>query len=301
MTRPPAAGSDGAGKGGCGAEDSGSAADASVGAPAVLVCRCCWREDVIPPQTRTALEPFGADRRVWLVDDLCGLAARRDGRLLAFARQAAPLVVACHERAVRALFEAAGAPLPEAARVLNLRVESSAVARTALAAALAATPDGAPGCGQPTAPQMADDAWHPWFPVIDRSRCTNCGQCLNFCLFGVYALDAQRHVTVQQPRSCKTNCPACARICPSVAIIFPKYDESPINGGPIEDEAAQRERVRVDTQEILGSDVYEALRRRQAKRSLFTEQTRLEQEQKARQEREAWLKRESQSGQGGGA
>ena len=28
--------------------------------------------------------------------------------------------------------------------------------------------------------------WKPWFPVIDYDRCTNCMQCLSFCLFGVY-------------------------------------------------------------------------------------------------------------------
>ena len=27
--------------------------------------------------------------------------------------------------------------------------------------------------------------WKPWFPVIDYDRCTNCMQCLSFCLFGV--------------------------------------------------------------------------------------------------------------------
>src|SRR5687767_1981373 len=29
-------------------------------------------------------------------------------------------------------------------------------------------------------------AWKPWFPVIDYQRCTNCMQCLSFCLFEVY-------------------------------------------------------------------------------------------------------------------
>ncbi len=31
-------------------------------------------------------------------------------------------------------------------------------------------------------------AWKPWFPVIDYDRCTNCMQCLSFCLFGVYGV-----------------------------------------------------------------------------------------------------------------
>ena len=27
--------------------------------------------------------------------------------------------------------------------------------------------------------------WKPWFPVIDYDRCTNCMQCLSFCLFEI--------------------------------------------------------------------------------------------------------------------
>ncbi len=69
-----------------------------------------------------------------------------------------------------------------------------------------------------------------WYPVIDESRCTNCGKCHDFCLFGVYSLK-DKQVQVTQPHNCKNNCPACARICPSKAIIFPKYEKSPINGG----------------------------------------------------------------------
>src|SRR5207302_575815 len=29
-----------------------------------------------------------------------------------------------------------------------------------------------------------------WYPVIDYSRCTNCMECIDFCLFGVYGVDA---------------------------------------------------------------------------------------------------------------
>jgi len=28
-----------------------------------------------------------------------------------------------------------------------------------------------------------------WYPVIDYSRCTNCMECIDFCLFGVYGVD----------------------------------------------------------------------------------------------------------------
>ena len=65
--------------------------------------------------------------------------------------------------------------------------------------------------------------WKPWFPVIDYDRCTNCMQCLSFCLFGVYGVDEQQRIQVQNNDHCKTNCPACSRVCPEAAIMFPKY------------------------------------------------------------------------------
>jgi Pyruvate/2-oxoacid:ferredoxin oxidoreductase delta subunit len=72
-----------------------------------------------------------------------------------------------------------------------------------------------------------------WFPVLDGSRCVNCGHCLQFCLFGVYALDEGGKVEVRNPDSCKTGCPACARICPQSAIMFPLYEkDEAIAGAP---------------------------------------------------------------------
>ncbi len=55
------------------------------------------------------------------------------------------------------------------------------------------------------------DAWKPWFPVIDPARCTNCMQCLTFCLFDVYGVDADQRLRVENPTNCKVNCPACSR------------------------------------------------------------------------------------------
>lgn len=79
-----------------------------------------------------------------------------------------------------------------------------------------------------------DNPWQAWYPLIDRDRCTNCGKCIDFCLFGVYSKKNNR-VIVAQPAECKTNCPACSRVCPQKAIIFPKHDEKPFNGAPIEE------------------------------------------------------------------
>ena len=54
-------------------------------------------------------------------------------------------------------------------------------------------------------------AWTPWFPVIDYERCTNCMQCLSFCLFDVYGVDQAGGIQVQNNDNCKTGCPACSR------------------------------------------------------------------------------------------
>jgi ferredoxin len=65
-----------------------------------------------------------------------------------------------------------------------------------------------------------------WYPVIDHDRCTGCRQCLDFCLFGVYSVDGSDDVVPTQPDNCKPGCPACARVCPVGAIMFPEYDAS---------------------------------------------------------------------------
>lgn len=107
--------------------------------------------------------------------------------------------------------------------------------------------------------------WKPWFPVIDYDRCTNCMQCLSFCLFGVYGVDAEKRIQVQNQDNCKTNCPACSRVCPEAAIMFPKYKAGPINGDLVSDADMQREKMKVDISALLGGDVYAMLRLRSEK------------------------------------
>ena len=115
--------------------------------------------------------------------------------------------------------------------------------------------------------------WKPWFPLIDYDRCTNCMQCLSFCLFGVYGVDDERRIQAQNHDNCKTNCPACSRVCPEAAIMFPKYKAGPINGDVVRDEDLQREKMKVDISALLGGDVYSLLRDRSEKaRSRFSKE-----------------------------
>jgi Pyruvate/2-oxoacid:ferredoxin oxidoreductase delta subunit len=107
--------------------------------------------------------------------------------------------------------------------------------------------------------------WKPWFPVIDYDRCTNCMQCLSFCLFGVYGVDGERRIEVQNQDNCKTNCPACSRVCPEAAIMFPKYKAGPINGDVVSEADLGREKMKIDISALLGGDVYSMLRARSEK------------------------------------
>lgn len=104
--------------------------------------------------------------------------------------------------------------------------------------------------------------WKPWFPVIDFDRCTNCMQCLSFCLFDVYAVDKKQLITVQHESNCKTDCPACSRVCPEAAILFPKYKKGPINGDIVRKEDLKSESMKVDISALLGGDIYASLRQR---------------------------------------
>ncbi|MCH7989982.1 MAG: ferredoxin family protein, partial [Planctomycetes bacterium] len=89
----------------------------------------------------------------------------------------------------------------------------------------------------PAAPSPADTSVvsqdapsRRWYPVIDFSRCTNCMECIDFCLFGVYGVDHTDVILVEEQDSCKKGCPACSRVCPENAIIFPGHKTPAIAG-----------------------------------------------------------------------
>ncbi len=253
--------------------------------PGVILCRC-ERSGLIDRGKLRVIEASLKDAGIQCnaVSDLCGLAASRDPLLADLAGGGSTHILACYPRAVRALFALAGAALKDGAtEIINLRTVEGSEALSRLGvdrAMLAPEPPGESGA-------VPDGGWMPWFPVIDYSRCTNCQQCLGFCLFGVYSADKDGKVVVENPQGCKTNCPACARICPQVAIIFPKYESGAIAGGEILDESVEQRRIETDKQQILGSDVYAALAERRKKAQ--TRQLLKSQAEIAHQERQKHL------------
>jgi NAD-dependent dihydropyrimidine dehydrogenase PreA subunit len=95
------------------------------------------------------------------------------------------------------------------------------------------TPPAPPAPSEPPQPTViADDGSRRWYPVIDYSRCTNCMECIDFCLFGVYGVDKVETILVEQPDNCRKGCPACSRVCPENAIIFPQHKTPAIAGSP---------------------------------------------------------------------
>src|SRR5260370_17749054 len=57
-------------------------------------------------------------------------------------------------------------------------------------------------------------------------------ECIDFCLFGVYGVDGQERILVENQDECKKGCPACSRVCPEHAIMFPDYKTPAIAGAP---------------------------------------------------------------------
>lgn len=94
-----------------------------------------------------------------------------------------------------------------------------------------------------------DSVRRRWYPVIDYSRCTNCMECIDFCLFGVYGVDHSDRILVEEQDNCKKGCPACSRVCPVNAIIFPEHKTPGIagaDGGPVED-------FKIDLSKLFGA------------------------------------------------
>ena len=100
----------------------------------------------------------------------------------------------------------------------------------------------------PANPETDEQVKRRWYPVIDYSRCTNCMECIDFCLFGVFGLDGADRILVEQQDNCKKGCPACSRVCPENAIMFPGHKTAAIAGA--EGEVAG---LKIDLSRLFGA------------------------------------------------
>ncbi|HVW35803.1 MAG TPA: ferredoxin family protein, partial [Pirellulales bacterium] len=68
-------------------------------------------------------------------------------------------------------------------------------------------------------------------------------------LFGVYGISAAEAILVEQPDNCRKGCPACSRVCPENAIIFPQH-KSPAIAGSANGEAGG---LKIDLSKLFGA------------------------------------------------
>lgn len=229
----------------------------------ILYCDCAWYDNIAEDVKRDVLKSLkDGGARFVAVGDLCKLAAEKDPILKEWAKADSVKIYACFPRAVRCLFDFAGAKLNEDAVIYNMRGQTGEDIISQLPGDA-----GSQGSSEDVPIEKEGD-WTPWFPVIDRERCVNCKQCLNFCLFGAYGLSQEGKVEVVKPANCKTNCPACARVCPESAIIFPKYADSPINGDEVDEEALKADKV--DMSGLSRDEILDKIRDRGKKRKRFS-------------------------------
>jgi len=120
------------------------------------------------------------------------------------------------------------------------------------AAVLAAGPNNSSATHETTV--IEEETARRWYPVIDMSRCTNCMECIDFCLFGVYGVDQADTILVEEPDNCRKGCPACSRVCPENAIIFPQHKSPAIAGS-----AGVLENLKIDLSKLFGAPEADAV------------------------------------------
>ena len=222
-----------------------------------IYCNCSYYNFISEKTRKSIFKALTAcDFKFEAVSDLCLLAAKRDPIFKKWEKSEKIRIIACFPRAIRWLFHYGDFQLPpNNVEYFNMRTETP----ENIIAGLHCSP--ASDKENTETSFSKDSEWIPWFPVIDYDRCKNCKQCMNFCLFGTYELSETGKVEVKNPSNCKTNCPACARVCPDQAIIFPKYDDPPINGDEISKQLSCESKTSALSESLKGN-VYDVIKQR---------------------------------------
>ncbi len=95
--------------------------------PCILYCNCTYAKIVPEEVKRDILAALSSSGVAFdAVPDLCDMSARNDPALKRIAGSGSLKIVACYERAVKWLFQAAKSPLPtEGVEILNMREKSA--------------------------------------------------------------------------------------------------------------------------------------------------------------------------------
>lgn len=191
----------------------------------IMFCRCS--AGIVPDQKLEAINKVVStlDAPVFELHDLCALTIDRQNFLQEIeSTYEKKIVIACYPRAVEKMLVQADVPFT-GLQVLNFRELSVDAIQDNLSR------ENSFSEGNPDIQEVKSSLEVPaWFPVIDQGKCTSCGQCARFCLFGVYRF-LDKKLEVVNPLNCKNLCPACGRTCPTSAIIFPRLKEDSVLSG----------------------------------------------------------------------
>ena len=251
----------------------------------IIYCRCAYNS-LITEESRELFREIlqSSKKEILILDDLCALAAKKNNELIDFVNKGEIIIIACHPRAVKWLLFRAEIEMDklDSFHYLNMMkypfselcekagVEIPQQYKTAIEGIPPVLDNNSDDLSEESASfekayalQNSKQSTRPWFPVIDYSRCTKCGACQDFCLFGVYGKKEDGAIDVAHPFNCKDNCPACARICPHNAIIFPKYNKAPVNGDL--EEVAEDAPHKTPIFALSPEELYKALSKRNKK------------------------------------
>ncbi len=251
----------------------------------IIYCRCAYNNSITEESRELFNKILQSSKKELLVlDDLCAMATQKNSELIDFVKNGSITIIACHPRAVKWLLFRAGVemnildnlqyldmtkyPFAELCKEAGVEISEQDKAEVqkihpVLQKNQTAPPEESASFEKAYALQHSKQSTRPWFPVIDYSRCTKCGACMDFCLFGVYDKQEDNTIDVAHPFNCKDNCPACARICPHHAIIFPKYNNAPVNGDL--DDILEDTPHKTPIFAMSSEDLYKALSKRNKK------------------------------------
>lgn len=218
----------------------------------LILCRCVDHQIL----SRSVVDYFEKIIKSYIntviVDDLCWAVAVKNEELLKIFKTAKDLfVVACRERAVKWLLYYSGIKLDNIS-VIDIRDKEDKDIEmfddnSLFGKIFKIESKNNQGIFSPIHIKKEGE-WRGWFPVIDYSRCKGCTGCIEFCPFGVYVHSSNKKPFVDKPTRCKDGCPACARQCSELAIIFPKCSLAPLEGSPVLSDYQKGFKLKTDLQ-----------------------------------------------------